>query len=213
MTRGIDLSETKALLSAAARAVIANKDRLTKADQDIGDGDHGVGMARGFAAFDQATAKEVRTLRELFRACGQALMMASGGASGVVFGTLFQGAANGLTGDVFDAEAFVLALEGGLRAVQDRGKAKLGDKTMVDALAPAAEAARKALDSGASLEDVATAAAKAAAGGVEATRALVAKIGKAKSLGERTVGFIDPGALTMSVVLDSIAETLRNRPS
>jgi phosphoenolpyruvate---glycerone phosphotransferase subunit DhaL len=213
MTTGIDLSETKAMLSAAARAVIANKDRLTKADQDIGDGDHGVGMARGFAAFDQATAKEVRTLQELFRACGQALMMASGGASGVVFGTLFQGAANGLKGDVFDAEAFVLALEGGLRAVQDRGKAKLGDKTMVDALAPAADAARKALDSGASLEEVATAAAKGAAGGVEATRGLVAKIGKAKGLGERTVGFIDPGALTTSVLLDSIAETLRNRPN
>ena len=145
MSAGLDLSETKALLSTAARAVIANKDRLTKADQDIGDGDHGVGMARGFAAVEQATAKEVRTMQELFRGCGQALMMASGGASGVVFGTMFQGAANRLKGDVFDAEALVLALEGGLKAVQDRGKAKIGDKTMVDALAPAAEAARKAL--------------------------------------------------------------------
>lgn len=211
MGAGLDLSDTKALLSAAARSVIASKDRLTKADQDIGDGDHGVGMARGFAAFDQATAKEVRTIPELFRGCGQALMMTSGGASGLLFGTLFQGAANRLKSDVFDAEALVLALEGGLKAVQDRGKAGIGDKTMVDALAPAAQAARKAFASGASLEDVAGAAAKAAAEGVEATRGLVAKVGKAKGLGERTVGFVDPGALTTSILINSIAETLRSR--
>ena len=211
MSAGLDLSETKSLLSAAARAVIANKDRLTKADQAIGDGDHGVGMARGFAAVEQATAKEVRTMQELFRDCGQALMMASGGASGIVFGTMFLGAANGLKGGVFDAQALVLALEGGLKAVQDRGKAKIGDKTMVDALAPAAEAARKALAGSGAIEEVAAAAAKAAADGVEATRGLVAKIGKAKGLGDRTVGSIDPGALTTSILLDSIAETLRRR--
>jgi len=105
----------------------------------------------------------------------------------------------------------VLALEGGLKAVQDRGKAKIGDKTMVDAIAPAAAAARKALAARGSLADVAAAAAKAAAEGVEATRGLVAKIGKAKGLGDRTVGFVDPGALTTSILLDSIAETLRNR--
>jgi len=212
MTVGLDLSGTKALLSAAARAVIANKDRLTKADQDIGDGDHGVGMARGFAAFDEATEKEVHTIQELFRGCGRALMMASGGASGVVFGTLFQGAGKSLKDGLFDAEALVLALEGGLTAVQDRGKAKIGDKTMVDALSPAAEAARKAFASGGSIEEVAATAAKAAAEGVEATRGLVAKIGKAKGLGDRTVGFIDPGALTMGILLESIANTLRNRP-
>ena len=151
MRSGLDLSETRHLLSAAARAVIASKDLLTKADQDIGDGDHGVGMARGFAAFDEATAKEAGSIAELFRNCGKALMMTSGGASGVIFGTLFQGAGKALTRDAFDAESLVAALEGGLRAVQDRGKAKVGDKTMVDALAPAAEAARSALNNGASI--------------------------------------------------------------
>ena len=91
MGSGLDLSQTRDLLSAAARAVIASKDRLTKADQDIGDGDHGVGMARGFAAFDEATAKEASSIAELFRNCGKALMMTSGGASGVVFGTSVPG--------------------------------------------------------------------------------------------------------------------------
>ena len=142
------------------------------------------------------------SIPDLFRGCGKALMMASGGASGVVFGTLFQGAGKSVKSDVFDAEALVHALEGGLKAVQDRRKANVGDKTMVDALAPAAVAARKALVPGAPLEDVAEAAAKAAAAGVEATRGLVAKIGKSKGLGERTVGFVDPGALTTSILLE-----------
>ena len=105
MNAGLDLAATKALLSAVARAVIANKDRLTKADQDIGDGDHGVGMARGFAAFEEAAARDFHTIQDLFRGCGQALMMNSGGASGVVFGTLFQGAGKSVKRDVFDAEA------------------------------------------------------------------------------------------------------------
>jgi phosphoenolpyruvate---glycerone phosphotransferase subunit DhaL len=212
MASGLDLSQTRHLLSAAARAVMASKDRLTKADQDIGDGDHGVGMARGFAAFDEATAKDASSIAELFRNCGRALMMTSGGASGVIFGTFFQGAGKALEGDTFfNAEAFVAALEGGLKAVQDRGKAQVGDKTMVDALAPAAEAARRALNDGASIEEAADAAAKAAASGADASRGLVAKVGKSKGLGDRTVGFIDPGALTTSILLDSICDTIRRR--
>jgi dihydroxyacetone kinase-like protein len=210
MASGLDLSQIRDLLSAAASAVIASKDRLTKADQDIGDGDHGVGMARGFAAFDEATGKEAGSIPELFRNCGKALMMTSGGASGVIFGAFFQGAGKALTRDIFDVEAFVVALEGGLKAVQDRGKAKVGDKTMVDALAPAAEAARSALNSGASIEQVAGAAAKAAAAGAEASRGLIARVGKSKGLGDRTIGFIDPGALTTCILLDSIFETIRN---
>jgi phosphoenolpyruvate---glycerone phosphotransferase subunit DhaL len=103
----------------------------------------------------------------------------------------------------------VAALEGGLKAVQDRGKAKVGDKTMVDALAPAVEAARTTLDNGGSIEAAADAAAKAAASGADASRGLVARVGKSKGLGDRTVGFIDPGALTTSILLDSICDTVR----
>jgi phosphoenolpyruvate---glycerone phosphotransferase subunit DhaL len=209
MRTELDLSATRALLSAAAKAVIASKDRLTKADQDIGDGDHGVGMARGFAAFDEATSKEAGSIAELFRNCGRALMMTSGGASGVVFGTLFQGAGKAITRDTFDAEAFVAALEGGLKAVQDRGGAKVGDKTMVDALAPAAAAARSAVEEDASMAQTAEAAAKAAASGADGSKGLVAKVGKSKGLGDRTVGFIDPGALTTTILLDSMRDTIQ----
>ncbi len=206
MSTGLDLAQSKALLVTAARAVIVNKDRLTRADQEIGDGDHGVGMARGFAAVERTAEKEATSIAQLLRDCGLALMTASGGASGVVFGTFFQGAAKNLTGNHLDGAALVLILEDGLKAVQDRGRAKRGDKTVVDALAPAAEAARKALRAGGSLGEVAEAAAYAAADGTEATRAMVARIGKAASLGERTVGLVDPGALTMSVLLRSISD-------
>ncbi len=207
----LDLAQTRALLSAAAQAVIAQKEQLTKADQDIGDGDHGLGMARGFTAFNEAAAHDVANIQELFHGCGRALMMASGGASGVVFGVLFQAAGKSVKPDIFDAEALVLALEGGLRAVQHRGKAAVGDKTMVDALAPAAQAARHAWDSGGGIVQVADAAAHAAQAGAAATRHLVARVGKAKALGERSVGFVDPGALTFSILLDAIAATLGDR--
>jgi dihydroxyacetone kinase-like protein len=210
MGTGLVLSQVKALLSAAAHAVIANKDRLTKADQEIGDGDHGVGMARGFAAVERTAGKEIGGMAELFRDSGLALMTASGGASGVLFGTFFLGAAKNLKGNVLDAAALVQALEGGSTAVRDRGKAKPGDKTMVDALAPAGEAARRTLAGGGSIGEVAAAAATAATEGVEETRTMVAKIGKAAALGERTIGFVDPGALTMSILLHSISESIAN---
>jgi dihydroxyacetone kinase-like protein len=175
-----------------------------------GDGDHGVGMARGFAAVERAAGKGVGSTAELFRVSGLALMTASGGASGVLFGTFFQGAATNLRGNVLDAGALVQALEDGATAVENRGKAKRGDKTMLDALAPAVEAARRTLAEGESLEEVAAAATKAATDGVEETRAMVAKIGKAAALGERTIGFVDPGALTMSILLRSISESIAN---
>jgi dihydroxyacetone kinase-like protein len=210
MLTGLDLSQARVLLSAAARTVIANKERLTKADQEIGDGDHGVGMARGFAAVKRAAGKEVGSMAELFRDFGLALMTASGGASGVLFGTFFQGAATNLRGNVLDAGALVQALEDGYMAVENRGKAKRSDKTMLDALAPAAEAARRSLAGGGSMGEVAAAAAKAATDGVEETRTMVAKIGKAAALGERTIGFVDPGALTVSILLRSISESIAN---
>ena len=212
MNTALDLSETKALLATAARAVVASKDRLTKADQDIGDGDHGVGMARGFAALEQAAAKEVGSVAELFRGCGLALMTASGGASGVVFGTLFQGSARQSEERRLRRRSVGAGARGrteggtGPRQGQDRRQDHGGCARAGRGRRPG-----RRWSTGGSLAEVAAAAAEAAAAGVEATRGLVAKIGKAKGLGERTVGFVDPGALTTSILLDSISATLGSR--
>ena len=117
-----------------------SQDLLTQADKAIGDGDHGIGMARGFAAVQaKLEASPPATVADLLKTTGMALLTSIGGASGVIFGTLFRGGARNLTGvTIFNSETLSLMLTDGLAAVQERGKANPGDKTMVDALTPAA---------------------------------------------------------------------------
>ena len=203
MADALSQGEVKQRLVAACDAVVANQDRLTKADQAIGDGDHGVGMARGFKAAREALAtKPAATVGDLFKIVGMAIMGKSGGASGAVFGTFFIGLAKGAPGTELDVPAYVKALQEGLAAVQARGGAKPGDKTMLDALAPAMDAAEKVV----TIEEALSAAATAAASGAEATKDMIATTGKAKALGERSRGHVDPGAITLSIVLAAMAE-------
>jgi len=206
MTEALDLTRTRDMLMLAGEAIVASRDRLTKADQEIGDGDHGVGMARGFRAFCEALEKKpADSLDQLLRSGAMAILSSSGGASGVIFGSFFQGAAKAVSGDRLDAAGFAAALRGGLESVVARGKAKVGDKTVVDALAPAAEAAEKAAAAGGDLGAVAAAAASAAGAGAERTKGFKATTGKAKALGDRSIGYVDPGALSMSLLLRAMA--------
>jgi phosphoenolpyruvate---glycerone phosphotransferase subunit DhaL len=211
MTHRLNFEQTRAALMAAAQAVIDSQSLLTKADQAIGDGDHGVGMSRGFKALRLELGKELpsRDLASLFKISGRAIMMASGGASGVIFGSFFIGCAKRLNADSLDPQSFASALAGGLDEVRARGKANPGDKTMIDALLPAVEAAHAAAERGKSLADVVTDAAAAAMEGAEATKSMIAATGKAKSLGDRSLGFVDPGALTLSLLLKSFAHETR----
>ena len=198
-----DIEETRARLIAGCDAVVAAKDRLTEADREIGDGDHGLGMARGFTAAAEALkTKDAETVGDLFKATGMAIMGKAGGASGAVFGSFFIGAARPLTGDAFTAADLAAALEAGLVSVTSRGGAAPGDKTMIDALVPALERARTAGDD---MLAAARAAAEGAADGVEATRDMVARTGKARSLGDRSLGYIDPGALSFSIFVTAFA--------
>jgi len=208
MAEGLDLDATRAMLRHVAEVVIANEPALTKADQAIGDGDHGVGMSRGFRAVIAAldAGRPAATAGDLLQVTATAILTKAGGASGAIFGTFFSGAAKGAGGAVLSAALFGRALREGLRAVQARGQAKPGDKTMVDALAPAADAAEASAAAG--LRAAAQAAAEAAAEGARATQGMVAKVGKARALGERSVDRIDPGALTMSLILRGMAESI-----
>ena len=160
--------------------------RLTRADQAIGDGDHGVGMARGFRAARAAIeARQAATVGELFKAAGMAILSSSGGASGAVFGTFFISAAGALPADILDGRASPPRSPRRSAGVQKRGGAEPGDKTVVDALAPGDRrggyARRPRCCSSA-------AAAQAAEDGAEATRPMVARFGKAKTLGDRSIG-------------------------
>lgn len=203
MPEALSLDELRGRLIAACDRVLANVEVLTKADKAIGDGDHGVTMARGFkAARERLAAPGLATAGDLFKATGTALLSTCGGASGAIFGTLFRSAAKGLQAVELDGPGFAQALEDGLAGVQKVGGAEPGDKTVIDAIEPAAKAARAAAGNG--IDQTLTAAATAAAEGVEATRAMVAKAGKAKTLSERAKGHADPGAITFSLVLAAL---------
>ena len=197
--------DVKAMMLAVAQAIIDNVDVLSEADRATGDGDHGVGMRRGFEAAQEAiTALQSPTPEQVMKAAGTAIMAKGGGASGAIFGTLFRAGSKALESkDHLDAAGFAQFLAAASDAVQKRGGVTTGQKTMVDALAPAAVASAEASSS---LVEAMTRAAQAAEAGVEATRSMIATTGKARSLGERSLGHIDPGALSVSIILKSMSE-------
>jgi dihydroxyacetone kinase-like protein len=203
----LDLEGVRRVLDAAADAVLAEVEALTRADQAIGDGDHGIGMERGWTAVKAALAAGgTGTIPATLEGAGKALMLKVGGSSGAIFGTLFIAGSKALgeRGEAsLDAEGFARFLEAGLEGVQKRGNARVGDKTLVDALAPAAEAARARC--GGPLDACLRAAAEAAWEGMERTRDMVATLGRAKTLGERSRGHADPGALSMALMLRGMA--------
>jgi dihydroxyacetone kinase-like protein len=206
----LDTAAAKSMFLHMAGEMVAAKEILTKADQAIGDGDHGIGMARGFEAVKEKLSKQDFTSIDLLlKTTGMALISSIGGAAGAIFGTFFRAGSKSLAECTsFDAETLSKMLEDGLASVQARGGAKPGDKTMIDALAPAAQAA--AANRHRSFEDAATAAAKAARDGMEKTRDMTARTGKAKTLGERSLGHPDPGAISMTLILDAICNYLKN---
>ena len=200
--QGLDVGQVTQMMLDVAEGMIASTDRLTQLDKAIGDGDHGIGMARGFTAVRARLASpDPATIDEVFTATGMALMSSIGGASGAVFGTLFRDGGRELRGKaVFGAQELSAFLCKGLEAVKSRGGAQLGDKTMIDGLAPAAAESEKQKDSTlcAAIVEVT----RAAQNGVEATKGIVARKGKAKTLGERSLGHADPGATSMYLILD-----------
>jgi len=189
-----------------SNGMVESKDLLTQADKAIGDGDHGVGMARGFEAVRRRLEGQAfAALDELLKAIGMALMTSAGGASGAIFGTFFRSGARNLGGQsVFDSVTLSLMLLDGLQAVKERGGAKLGDKTMVDALEPAALMSKELAS--APLDESLTGVTEAARQGMEKTKRMVALVGKAKALGERALGHPDPGAISTYLMLKFMIE-------
>lgn len=200
----LELDGVKQILGAASDAILAQTETLTHADQAIGDGDHGIGMSRGFEAVKVRLAGDCASVSQTLGMVGQALMLNIGGSSGAIFGTLFLSGSKAVPADKLDAAGFAAFLQTGLEAVQKRGNAKVGDKTMVDALEPAAKAAQA--HAAGSLRDCLQASAQAAWDGMESTKAMVATLGRAKTLGERAIGHADPGAMSMAFLLRGMAD-------
>jgi dihydroxyacetone kinase-like protein len=206
-----------AWLRASAARIHEEAPALTALDQAIGDGDHGINMDRGFAAIlamldardaPAAGTTDATATSDLLRQVGKTLISTVGGAAGPLYGTAFLRAAGALAAELpSTAAAFVTALEAATNGIAGLGKASEGEKTMLDALFPAARAARAALDGGGDLPAVVAAAHDAADAGVQATIPMLATKGRASYLGERSIGHQDPGATSSALLLGVLAAT------
>jgi dihydroxyacetone kinase-like protein len=200
-------------LRLAAKAMADHRDELVELDRAIGDGDHGENMRRGFRAFAAAVDRiDPETPAAAIKLLATTLISTVGGAAGPLYGTAFLRAAAALGQAPELSPALVAgAVRAALQGVIARGKAAPGDKTMVDALSPAADAALAAADQGADVAGVLRAAAAAAAEGAQATVPLVARKGRASYLGQRSVGHLDPGARSTALLLAALADAAATR--
>jgi len=222
------LHSFEAWLRAAAGRIHEQAPALTALDQAIGDGDHGINLDRGFAAIVTAldarpTAAsdappspqtspigETAATADLAKLVGRTLISTVGGASGPLYGTAFLRAATALATLPTEPPpsaglAFVTSLEAAAAGVGALGKSTTGEKTMLDALVPAAAAARSSLDAGAGTKEIVAAARDAASTGAAATIPMLATKGRASYLGERSIGHQDPGATSTALLLDVLA--------
>ena len=192
-------------LTLFAEAIAANKEYLTELDSAIGDADHGVNMDRGFqAVLAKLPGAAGQDISSIFKLVGMTLVSTVGGASGPLYGTFFLQMSAATSGKlVLSLEEWVDALDAGITGVARRGKANLGDKTMLDTLYPALNALKLALKNNASLTNALNQSKLAAYQGMLATIPLVALKGRASYLVERSCGHQDPGATSAFILIRS----------
>lgn len=194
----MQVNNVKTLILQAADEIIANKDYLTDLDRSIGDADHGVNMAKGFGFTKEALEADFDDYKTLFNKVATTLLSKVGGASGPLYGSFFMKFAASLKNvEDLTRDELNKAFTAGLDGVKQRGKAEVGDKTMVDVLEPVAEA----LNAGKSFDEVV----KIAEESMEKTKDIKAKKGRASYVGERSIGHIDPGAASSYIL---VKETL-----
>lgn len=203
-----DQKKVVEILLGMGKVMEENKEFLTDLDNTIGDGDHGINMARGFAEVEkQAESLAEKSIGDILKGVGMTLVSKVGGSSGPLYGTAFMkaGVTIGAKNEI-DMNDFLGALAVGIEGVKARGKSTTGEKTMLDAMVPALEAMKEKQDAGADVKAVLAAGVAAAQAGVEATKPMVATKGRASYLGERSVGHQDPGATSFTLLLKEICK-------
>jgi phosphoenolpyruvate---glycerone phosphotransferase subunit DhaL len=212
----VSYGQVSGWIRAFAATVAENKEYLTELDSAIGDADHGINMNRGMqAVVGKLDAGEAPAdVGALLKTVGMTLVSTVGGASGPLYGTLFLSMGTSAAGkSELSGQDWADALAAGVAGVQRRGKAELGDKTMIDALVPAVETVRSALAGGAALDEALRRSAETAQAAMTATIPLVARKGRASYLGERSANHQDPGATSSWLLLRTAAETLAAKDS
>ena len=199
------------IITAIAKKIEAEKDFLTELDNEIGDGDHGINLARGFKSVkDKLPNFADKDIGAILKGVGTQLVSTVGGASGPLYGTAFMKAGNVCKGKMeLTAEEFVAALEAAINGVKMRGKAVEGEKTMLDALCPAYKALKDGIDGGKTLIEALADGVDAATKGVEYTKTIIATKGRASYLKERSLGHQDPGATSSLYMLQTTLDVLR----
>ena len=202
----LDAAWARRWIELSAADIAEQRDYLVDLDRAIGDGDHGENMDRGFkAAVEALEQTQPGSVAEVLKTVAKTLMSTVGGAAGPLYGTAFLRASKAAGDGNLDGAGVAAVIAGALDGIQARGKSTAGEKTMVDAWSPALEAARAAAESGSDPAAVLEAAATAAEAGAAATEPLRATKGRASYLGERSIGHLDPGAVSTSLILRAAA--------
>lgn len=198
-------------LQTFANVLEQNKDYLTELDAAIGDADHGINMNRGFQkVLIQLPNVVEQDIGNILKAVSMTLISSVGGASGPLYGTLFLRASTAVMGkQELTGEDLAMLLQAAVEGVVQRGKANLGDKTMLDSLSPACDVFTVAVVEGNSIVEALQQAIAAAEEGMKNTIPLVAKKGRASYLGERSAGHQDPGATSSYLMLKTLLDTLQ----
>ncbi len=197
------------MFASAAQQIRASHELLSQLDSVGGDGDHGMAMLRAIDQLDAAIdPRSTKKMDSLLTAAGWSVMSVDGGASSAIVGTFIAGMGDAEMGDELDCNCLAESFQAGLRAVCGRTKARKGDKTMMDALIPAVEAFQKAASSGKKIVIAMKEAAVAADAGAASTRHLIARYGRARNLGERTLGHADPGATSIALLFSGFSRAL-----
>jgi phosphoenolpyruvate---glycerone phosphotransferase subunit DhaL len=207
----VSTEEVLRWLDAAQKVFAENRQQLTDLDSAVGDGDFGISLDRGFTAVQAELALDPPAdLPSAFKKVATVLIKTMGGTSGPLLGTFFLRAGAACAGKSELAPADVVALfQAGVEGIQQRGKAALGDKTMLDALLPAVDAMRDGLEAGKDLAEILERGTAAAESGMLATRTMQARKGRGSYLGERSVGHQDPGATGVHLLLKAAADVWR----
>ena len=202
-------SAGKPVLEALIAGIHGNAARLSQIDGATGDGDHGINMDKGFLRAEELLGQGPFPLAHGLSVLGRVLLTEIGGAMGPLYGSFYLDMA-GTIGDAeeIDGPLFDKMLEAGIAAIQDLGEAKLGDKTLLDSLLPAHAAFSQALGLGETFATALGHMAEAAEQGSEATRDMIARIGRASRLGERSRGFLDAGSVSCAIQLRAMADSM-----
>lgn len=192
------------------RVVQDNRQYLSDIDGQIGDGDHGINMSKGFTLCQEQLDSEPHDLAQGFSALSRILMTRIGGSMGPLYGYLFKamgGACDGV--EQIDGRVFGAMLTACREGIEKISQARPGDKTLMDVLVPAVEAYQGGLAEGVSFHECLDRMSAAAEGGRDSTRDMVARVGRSSRLGERSRGVIDAGAASCCLILTSMAETIK----